>query len=150
MLKLNDDKTEFLQFLPSTSATNISIPDPVIKISEDEVMIGQHAKNLRVLFDSDLSLSSHITSTCKAANYQLYRLSRIKKYLTLGALKTAVHAFISSKLDYCNSILIGLPASQILRLQNIMNSSARLISGVKKFDHITPILKDLHWLPIEE
>ena len=113
-------------------------------------MTGHQAKNLEVLFDSDLSLNSHITSTCKAANYQLYRLSRIKKYLTQGALETAVHAFISSKLDYCNSILIGLPASQISRLQNIMNSCARLISGVKKFDHITLILKDLHWLPTEE
>ena len=79
MLKLNDAKTEFMQFLPSTSAANTSIPDLVIKIGKDKVMIGQHAKNLEVPFDSDLSLNSHITSTCKAANYQLYRLSRIKK-----------------------------------------------------------------------
>ena len=73
-----------------------------------------------------------------------------KKYLTPRALKTAVHALISSKLDYCKSILIGLPSSQIMRFQNIMNSSAWLISGVKKFEHTTPILKDLHWLPIEQ
>ena len=150
MLKGNDDKTEFIQFLPSSTATKPSVPDPVIKIGNDEVTTGQQAKNLGFMFNSDLSLKSHITATCKAANYQLYRSSRIKKYLTPSTLKTAVHALILSKLDYCNSILIGLPKTQISRFQNIMNSSVHLISGVKKFEHITPILKDLHWFPIEK
>ena len=100
MLKLNDDKTEFMQFPPPSTVTKLSIPDPVIQIGNDEVMTGLQAKNLGIMFDSDLYLKSHIIATCKAAKYQLYRLSRIKKYLTPGALKTAVHALILSKLDY--------------------------------------------------
>ncbi len=91
-----------------------------------------------------------MTSICKSANYQLYRLSRIKKYLTPAALKTAVHALVSSKLDYCNGLLAGLPKQQTDKLQAIMNSAARLITGTKKFDHITPSLMTLHWLPIEK
>ncbi len=148
-LKLNDDKTEFLRFLPNRSMSDEKNQNPLICIGADRVSLSAHAKNLGVIMDPSLSLSSHITSTCKAANFHLYRLSRIRKYLTPEALKTAVRALISSKLDYCNSLFIGLPLAQITRLQNIINSAARLISGVKKFDHITPTLKELHWLPIE-
>ncbi len=146
-VKLNDDKTVFLHFLPSRGTANNE--DPTISIGSDEVSLSMQAKNLGVVLDSSLSLGSHITSTCKAANFHLYRLSRIRKYLTPDALKTAIHALISSKLDYCNSLYIGLPMSQISRLQNIINSAAQLISGVRKFEHITPTLKELHWLPIE-
>ncbi len=91
---------------------------------------------------------AHITATCKAANFNLYCLSRIKKYLSPQALKTAVHVLISSRIDYCNSLLVGLPATQTNRLQHILNSAACLISGTKKCDHISPVLSDLHWLPV--
>ena len=64
-------------------------------------------------------------------------------------MKTAVHALISSKLDYWNSLLAGLPKYEIQKYQHIMNSAARLISGMRKCDHITPVLTSLHWLPVE-
>ena len=102
-----------------------------IYIGTDQVSLGTQAKNLGVILDSALSMETHITSTCKAANYHLYCLSRIRKYLTSEALKMAVHALISSKLDYCNSLLIGLPTTEISKLQNIVNSAARLISGAR-------------------
>ncbi len=86
---------------------------------------------------------------CKAVNFLLYRLSRIRKFLSPDALKTAVHSLIASKLDYCNSVLVGLPRTQINKFLHIMNCSARLISGIGKFDHVTPALKSLHWLPSE-
>ncbi len=85
----------------------------------------------------------------KAANFQLYRLSRIQHYLSPEALWIAVHSLISSKLDYCNSVLMGLPRAQISKYQHIMNCAARIISGIGKYDHVTPILKSLHWLPSE-
>ena len=94
-------------------------------------------------------MASHITATGRAANYQLHCLSRIKRYLTPDALKVAGHALISSKLDYCNSLLPGLPKYEIQRYQHIMNSAARLISGTGESDHITPVLINLHWLPVK-
>ncbi len=147
-LKLNGDKTEFLQFLPISIHTKCPVSDPIIRIGSDSVTLSDQAKNLGVIFDPELSMSAHITSVCKAANCQLYRISRIKKYLTPQALKIVIHALVASKIDYCNSLLVGLPETQTKRLQNIMNSAARLISGVRKFEHITPTLKDLHWLPV--
>jgi hypothetical protein len=59
----------------------------------------------------------------------------------------SVHAFVTSRLDYCNSILYDLPASITMRLQTVLNAAARLVTGVRRFDHITPVLKSLHWLP---
>ena len=90
----------------------------------------------------------HINLTCKSSFYHLRNIARIRKYLSLQSAETLVHAFISSKLDNYNSLLYGLPKLLIDRLQAVQNASARLIMLSKKRDHITPILRQLHWLPI--
>ena len=61
-----------------------------------------------------------------------------------------VHAFITSKLDYCNSLMYGRPNSQIQKLQRVQNAAAKIISGARKYDHVTPLLRELHWLPVKE
>ena len=93
-------------------------------------------------------MNQHISAICKSANYHLRNIGRSRKFLTKAATESLVHAFISSKLDYCNSLLYGAPHSQIKRLQNIQNTAARIITRIRKFDHISPTLHDLHWLPL--
>ena len=102
------------------------------------------------MIDNNLMLSPYITSICKVANFHLFRLARIRKYITPQALNMAVHLLVSSKIDYCDSLLIGLPKAHINRLQHVMNCAARLVFGASKMDHITPVLRDLHWLPDEQ
>ena len=80
----------------------------------------------------------------------IYNLKRIRKYLDQDSAKTIVHACVTSKLDYCNSLLFGLPESQIGRLQRVQNTCARLICNTSKFSRITPVLRDLHWLPVRQ
>ena len=75
-------------------------------------------------------------------------MRRIKKYLSRDSLITLVHAFITSRLDYCNGLLFGLPKAQIAKLQRVQNAAARLILGIGKFSHITPALHELHWRPV--
>ena len=74
---------------------------------------------------------------------------KISKYLTRESLLNVTHAFISSRLDCNNSLLYGLPAEDIRRVQMIQNTAARIITRAKKDEHITPYLLDLHWLPVK-
>jgi len=77
-------------------------------------------------------------------------IGRLKKYLDNDSLETIIHAFIASKLDYCNSLLCGVASSQLNRLQRIQNVAARILTGHPKSEHITPVLFSLHWLPVEK
>ena len=103
-----------------------------------------------MLFDTQLNMESQIISVCKSAYYMIYNLRRIRKYFDQDSMKTVVHAGITSKLDYCNSLLYGLPDSQIVKLQLVQNTCARLICNLPKFAHVTPLLRELHWLPIRQ
>jgi len=106
------------------------------------------ASNLGVVFDDTMSFKSRITDVCKSSFYHVRNISRIRKYLTREATEIVVHAFVTSKLDYCNSLLYGLPKFLIAKLQSVQISAACLVCKTRKFDHITPTLIDLHWLPI--
>ena len=99
--------------------------------------------------DHHLSMISQVTAICAACNFQLYRLSSVRRFLTVDATKKAVQALIASRLDYCNSLLLNLPTSQIARLQRIQNKAARLVTRTSMRELITLVLKELHWLPID-
>jgi len=91
-----------------------------------------------VLFDEQLSMADHGTAVCKSCFFQLRQLRPIRSCLTMDSAKTLVHAFISSRLDYCNSLLVGAADCVIRKQQRVQNVVvARLITGTRKFDHIT-------------
>ena len=147
-LMLNDRKTELLVIGTSRQVSKfksngISVGDTAIKPSHN-------VRNLGVLFDTQLNMESQIISVCKSAYYMIYNLRRIRKYFDQDSMKTVVHACITSKLDYCNSLLYGLPLSQIAKLQRVQNTCARLICNLPKFAHVIPLLKELHWLPVRQ
>ena len=95
-----------------------------------------------------LSFKAHISDVCKSSFYHLRNISRIRKSLTRETTEMVVHAFVTSKLDYCNSLHYGLPKFPIAKLQSVQNSAARLVCMTRKFDNITPTSIDLHWLSI--
>ena len=146
-LKLNEDKTELLVITPSRQSNKIAVE--TIKIGDCHVTKSDSAKNLGVIFDSHMTFQPQINSLVKSCNWQLRKLGYIRKYLTADAAEKAIHAFISSRLDYGNSLLYGLPDYQIKRVQRIQNTAARILTKTSKYEHITPVLKDLHWLPVE-
>ena len=99
--------------------------------------------------DDTFDMSQHATNLCSASFFQLHNVRRIGKYLTQEAAATLVHSFVTCRIDYCNSLLYGrLPDYQLAKLQRVQNSAARLVYRKSKFCHITPLLKKLHWLPI--
>jgi hypothetical protein len=93
-------------------------------------------------------MDKHINSICKATFFHLYNIRRIRKFLSSDCTQTLVNAFVTSRLDYCNSLLLGLPSNQLYKLQRVPNAAAWLICNVGRFEHITPSLFSLHWLPI--
>ena len=93
----------------------------------------------------------HVNAVCKKGYYQLTKIRQIQKYMEKQAVESLVHSFVTSHMDYCNSLLYGCPAFLIGKhgkLQRLQNCAARVITGTIKYDHITPVLKELHWLPI--
>ncbi len=75
-------------------------------------------------------------------------IAMVHRYLDQDSTVSLVHALVTSHLDYCNALLYGLPKCLIEKLQKVQNSAARLIAQVGKFDHISHIRRDLHWLPV--
>ena len=146
-LLMNDGKTEFIIIGTKEQLAKVNIDN--ITIAETNVKPISVAKNLGVWLDSSLSMSTHINKLCSAAFYHPRNIKRIRKYLSRESATILVHAFISSRLDYCNSLLYGLPAYQLNKLQRVQNAAARIIRRLPKFCHITPVLRELHWLPVK-
>ena len=98
--------------------------------------------------DANLTLSSHLNDLCKKAFFFIKSIGLIRKYLPPDPLKRLVNALLISHLDYCNSLLYGLSSNKLAKPQRVQNTAARLIVGARRFDQMTPILRDLYWLPI--
>ena len=96
-----------------------------------------------------MSMDTHVGKVCSKAFRGLYNIKQIRKFLCPVTTKTLVNAFVISHLDYCNSLLYGVPQYQLDRLQKIQHAAARLVYNIPKFNHITPAFIDLHWLPIK-
>ena len=147
-LKLNDDKTEVIvlsapRHKQYTTCENISI-------GNTPTLPAASVRNLGVILDQHITMETHIKMVCKNVYYHLRNIASIRNVLTTDSAKALVHAFITSRLDYYNSLLCGLPDQSIWRLQLVQNRAARMITGAKMRDHITPILHQLHWLPVHQ
>ena len=146
-LKLNDDKTEFI--IIGTRQQLKKVTFNTLRVGNTQVTSLSQAKNLGSWFDAQMNLNTHVTKCCQAAFFHLFNISCIRKFLTHETVQILVNAFVTSRLDYCNSLLYGLPATQLNKLQRVQNAAARLICNIARFDHISPILFELHWLPIK-
>ena len=147
-LLLNPSKTEFLligtkqQRLKFSDLTNLSLSNDIIPVSSS-------ARNLGFIFDSDMSFSDQINSLSKSCHFHIRDIRRIRHLLPLSAATALANSLVSSKLDYCNSLYSGISQANLNKLQRIQNSLARVITNTSKYQHITPTLKKLHWLPIK-
>ena len=145
-LQLNSSKTEAI--LIGTPHQVTSSPITSITFSNQIIPLSSVVTNLGVKMDSQLSFDSHIKHLSKTSFFHLRNIARLRPTLTLPDADQLIHAFVSSRLDYCNALLIRIPSKSIQKLQYIQNSAARILTRVRKFEHITPILHSLHWLPV--
>ena len=141
-LTLNENKTEIIIFDAPPSL-------PLHSLGLLKSNVCSSARNLGFILDSNFKLDKHISSVVKTSFFQLRVISKVKPFLPKKQLEMLIHALISSRLDYCNSLYIGIDQSQLQRLQLVQNSAARLLTSTKKRDHISPVLASLHWLPVK-
>ena len=121
-----------------------------LMLGSSTIEFSDTVRDLGVLLDSDLSMKQHVTKTCQLAYMELKKIAAIRPFLTEDATKTLVSSYILSRLDYCNCVLLGCPSNVIHPLQRIQNSAARLICKSPWSQPCSPLLKKLHWLPVEE
>ena len=148
-LKINDDKTEFLLIGSRHIHKNINTSH-ALTVGDSSITTSAFARNLGVMFDNQLTMEKHISSVCRATHLQLRNIGSIRHVLTESSAAQLVHSLVSSRIDYCNSLLLGVPDNQLKRLQNIQNHAARIVARITKYDHITPTLRRLHWLPVRQ
>ena len=143
-LKLNMAKTELLVFPPKPSPCTSFF----VTVNNVTLCPVEEARSLGFIFDSSLSFSSHVAAVAKSCRFFLYNIARIRPFLSVASAKTLVHALVISRLDYCNLLLTGLPSVHLSPLVSLHHSAAKIIFLARRFDHVSPLLKSLHWLPI--
>jgi len=145
-LQLNCSKTEAM--LIGTPHQVQSSTMTTVFFSGQDIPLSTIVTNLGVRMDSQLTFENHIKHLFKICFLHLRNISKIRPFLSFSDAETLVHAFVSSRLDYCNSLFVGIHKKHLQKLQYIQNSAARILLRARKSAHITPILHDLHWLPI--
>ena len=149
-LMLNTDKTEVM--IVGTAFLVKQVAGNSITILNSDIKIQKSVKYLRVRLDQTLYMSRHISDVCSSSFLSFLSLRRIgciRPYLSDRATSCLVNSTVKSRLGFCNSSLTGITTDQLNRLQRIQNCAARLIMKKRKYDHITPVIYELHWLPLE-
>ena len=148
-LKLNSKKTELLVFVPQSTPTSQILCFTAVDGSI--IQPSQTARKIGVIFDHKLHMNRHVASICKSAFFfHIRTISQNRKFRSICCTKTLFHELITCRLDFCNSLLYGLPKYLVNRLQLVQNSALRLFFCNHKYDHITPLFKEVHWPPVEQ
>ena len=148
-LKLNASKTQIMIVLPPALRQTIKVKGTFI--NGVCIRFVNHAKNLGVLLDDELSFKEQVSKLVSSCFMVIRKLSKIKDFLSYEQLRTAVSTLVFSKLDYCNSLYFGINADLINKMQYVQNCAARLVRWKKKFCGSTAdFIRECHWLPVKE
>ena len=146
-LLLNPDKTKLIVYGSRQRLQNLL--DIRLSPLGKELIPTHVVKDLGVTFDSSLTFHEHIIKTVSPCFSSLAQINRVKHVLDRSTLTTIINTLVFSKLFYCSSVWSNAADTNLLKLQAVQNFATRIICGSRKFDHVTLLLKKLHWLPIK-
>ncbi|KAF7252275.1 Succinate dehydrogenase assembly factor 3, mitochondrial [Varanus komodoensis] len=144
-LKLSPDKTEVLL----VGGSGFGEGELNLVLNGVALPLRDKVRSLGVLLDPELSLKAQVTAVARSAFFQLRLIHQLRPYLENDCLATVTHALVTSRLDFCNAFYVGLPLKMVWILQLVQNNAVRLLTGTGRYVHMTPVLRQLHWLPIE-
>ena len=147
-LQLNPAKTEVLWC--SSSRRHFVIPQVPFCVGSDVIVPSSAVRDLGVYLDSGLTMTVHISRTVSNCFAALRQIRSVRRSVPNQVMLSLVAALVLTRLDYGNAALAGLPARQLNRLQSVLHAAARLVHGMRKYDHVTPLLRKLHWLRVPE
>ena len=148
-LKLNPQKTEVILLYPPQDKNTCKLNG--VFIDDNCLRFSEYVKLLGVELDGNLSFDHHVNDIVTTSLYHLKNIAKIKRYLTAPEIETVVHAFLTSKLDYCNSVLFGVNQGTLSKLQSIQKKAARIVLGLSPFSSVTDdMLSTLHWLKLDQ
>ena len=149
-LKVNGGKTEAILFYPPRLESIVSARGLSIKVNGQDVKIQKQIESLGVILDCNMKMEKHVNNVTKISYFHLRKITRIRNRLNQNITKTLVNVntLVTSRMDYCNSLLSSLPKKSTKKLQKAQNAAAKAITLAKRREHVTPILRELHWLPI--
>ena len=145
MLKMNRDKTELIAIGTKPKISQVTPSLTSVSISGHNIPFSQSVRNLGVFIDETLSIDVHIKHLCRIVFCQLRRLGKIRPFLSTDAANKLAVSFVLTRLDYCNSLLAGLPANKLNKLQRIQNHAARIVLRTPRHVSATSLLRTLHW-----
>src|SRR6218665_1702491 len=144
---LNSAKTQLIWF--GTPQQLLKLDHALLSYRFPHFTFHTTVRDLGVTLDSALTFSQNISNLTRSSYFQLRRLRTIRKAVSVHIFTSIVHAFVCSRIDYCNSLPIGLPKTRLSPLQTVLNAAARLIARLPRYSHISYYIKEhLHWLPI--
>ena len=116
---------------------------------EVRVSAVKNVRSLGVYLDCHLDMFHNVAILLKSCYFHMYHIGQIRKFLPRKTIERVVNAMITSRIDYCNSLLYGTSGKNLVKLRRLQNVAAKIIVGGSKYEHVTPILRQLHWLPVE-
>jgi hypothetical protein len=149
-LKFNDAKTELLVIASKYHLPKIKSLDITVKVGSACIKPSDTVRDLGATFDSHMDMIPHVNKVSKGLYFNIHRISRIRRHLVQDVCAKVINALFTSRLDFQNSLLVNLPESTLMPLQRAQNCAARLLTGTRKHDHISPVLRNLHWLPVRK
>ena len=148
-LRLNSEKNQFIWLGSSRQLQKVTVES--ITLAGNTLSFQSSVNDLGVLIDGRLSMCDHVQRVYRSSYYQLCQLRVIRNSFSTKTCAALVHAFVTSRLDYCSSLLAGINKELLNKLESVLRSAARLAMGKRKFDPITKDMRDiLHWLPVRQ
>ena len=144
---INPDKTEILLACPPSLNKEVLIKG--ILFQDQCIRFSDFVKNVGVMIDKNLDLNKHVSHIVSHCYKILKDIGRIRKNLEKNHIENLVHAVISTRLDYCNSLLVNIDKDNLHKLQKVQNSAARLVLGRRHRESARLALRELHWLNVD-